>query len=328
MDKIEVKLLDVDPDQFKNDWHQAASVPKYIYAISNNLQRAYTYSDFSFVSPPRAIHTDHKHVFKGLKSIEINPTELCNRTCHFCPRHDPEVYPNQNLHMTVDTAQALADDLVQNNYKGQITISGMGEPLLNRKILDIIKVFSKHNIYTEMVTNGDKILQEKWYTLEDFVDAGLSCIFVDVYDDMEQYKWWKSKLTSYKGKIRYRLTPRFVSVTSNFNNRTGMSTHEGIVNDSFDASCYAPSVKGFVDWDGTVQLCCHDWSRTGGNFGNINDQPFHEIWNNKQMNEIRYNLMTKSRLKCGAPCESCNTGGNQKDKFIKKTWLKALTLVQ
>lgn len=35
----------------------------------------------------------------GLSLVEINPTELCNRTCSFCPRNDPEVYPNQNLNI-------------------------------------------------------------------------------------------------------------------------------------------------------------------------------------------------------------------------------------
>ena len=30
--------------------------------------------------------------------IDISLTELCNRVCSFCPRADPDFYPNQNLH--------------------------------------------------------------------------------------------------------------------------------------------------------------------------------------------------------------------------------------
>ena len=33
----------------------------------------------------------------GLLTIEINITELCNRICSFCPRANPDIYPNNNL---------------------------------------------------------------------------------------------------------------------------------------------------------------------------------------------------------------------------------------
>jgi 2-iminoacetate synthase ThiH len=44
-------------------------------------------------------HWAKKNLLNPLDSIltvEINTTELCNRTCVFCPRNDPEVYPNRN----------------------------------------------------------------------------------------------------------------------------------------------------------------------------------------------------------------------------------------
>ena len=43
--------------------------------------------------------------------IDINPTELCNRTCEFCPRFDPKIYPNQNLHMDIDIANKIREEL-------------------------------------------------------------------------------------------------------------------------------------------------------------------------------------------------------------------------
>ena len=36
----------------------------------------------------------------GMRTMEINPTELCNRKCSFCPRGD--WYPNKNLHLTIE----------------------------------------------------------------------------------------------------------------------------------------------------------------------------------------------------------------------------------
>ena len=31
-----------------------------------------------------------------LRQIDVNITDLCNKTCSFCPRHNPEIYPNSN----------------------------------------------------------------------------------------------------------------------------------------------------------------------------------------------------------------------------------------
>ena len=36
--------------------------------------------------------------------VELNVNELCNRTCVFCPRVDPKIYPNLNLHMDLELA--------------------------------------------------------------------------------------------------------------------------------------------------------------------------------------------------------------------------------
>ena len=59
----------------------------------------------------------------GLATVEINPTELCNRTCSFCPRVDPAIYPNRNLHMSVETAETLSKQLLDVNYSGDIPVS-------------------------------------------------------------------------------------------------------------------------------------------------------------------------------------------------------------
>ena len=60
----------------------------------------------------------------SILTVEINTTELCNRTCVFCPRHDPTVFPNRNLHLTVKGAQTIAEELANNQYRGKISFSG------------------------------------------------------------------------------------------------------------------------------------------------------------------------------------------------------------
>ena len=69
----------------------------------------------------------------SILTVEINTTELCNRTCVFCPRHDPTVFPNRNLHLTIKGARTIAEELGENQYSGKISFSGFGENLLNPK---------------------------------------------------------------------------------------------------------------------------------------------------------------------------------------------------
>ena len=73
--------------------------------------------------------------------IELNINEICNRVCPFCPRANPEKYPNQNIHMSVDLANNIAGQLADIDFTGIVNISGTGEPLLTKHVVDIVKEF-------------------------------------------------------------------------------------------------------------------------------------------------------------------------------------------
>ena len=75
-----------------------------------------------------------------LFDVEINGSELCNRTCSFCPRHDPEVYPNQNLHMSIETCSNLVDGLKGIESIGVVSFVGFGEPLLFKNLIECVKI--------------------------------------------------------------------------------------------------------------------------------------------------------------------------------------------
>lgn len=261
----------------------------------------------------------------GLTVVEINPTELCNRTCAFCPRVDPNVYPNQNLHMTKETIVAVVDDLYQHNYKGRIVFSGMGEPTLGKNILELISVARGKISDIQMYTNGDKLLNDEWYTIDDFIDAGITSLFVDVYDSEEQHKKWLKKIAPYADRIPIHLSAKYNFSIKVFTNRAGTVKTKGVPQTVLNQSCYLPHTKAFVDWDGSLLLCCNDWARAAGRFGNVNDTPFHKLWLSDEMNSIRKKLLLDSRVKAGSPCNTCNAIGNQKLKHeVIKTWTPLL----
>ena len=111
---------------------------------------------------------DNVQLHKGLPLfswIEISLTELCNRKCVFCPRVDDK-YPNQNLHMSIDTIANIADELRELQFKGAVALCGYGEPMLHNDIYTVVKEL--HDIDVEIVTNGDKLnvdVMQKLYTL-------------------------------------------------------------------------------------------------------------------------------------------------------------------
>ena len=80
-----------------------------------------------------------KHLI-GLSTIELCITELCTRTCEFCPRGNPLVYKNQNLHMSLDTVEIFSKRCIDDKFTGDIHISGFGEPFLNKDIFDIVRI--------------------------------------------------------------------------------------------------------------------------------------------------------------------------------------------
>ena len=68
-----------------------------------------------------------------INSVEINPTELCNLQCEFCPRSSG--YPNLNYHMsheTIDKVVYELDRLASHKDASAIdvVITGRGEPAL------------------------------------------------------------------------------------------------------------------------------------------------------------------------------------------------------
>ena len=259
----------------------------------------------------------HNPLLLGLATVEINPTELCNRTCSFCPRSDPEVYPNRKLHMTIELADMLSEQLHEAHFTGDIHITGWGEPLLNPDILEIISKFSRY-FFTEMISNGDRLLSKR-ILHSDLTAYGLDSIIVDCYDNREQTMAMETLLSDFAGKKRIRSNYDTGNANLlqlyNFNNRGGTL---GAV-ESLQKPCWMPMYKAFVDWDGGVGLCCNDWARKQKDFGNITTDTFSNIWMSKDFTQIRKQLLDGNRKDLLA-CSGCNTDGCKSGEGSANLW--------
>lgn len=252
----------------------------------------------------------------GLTTIEINPTELCNRQCSFCPRYDPKLYPNRNLNMNAFTAEILTEQLKESDFTGDIHITGFGEPTLNPNILELISIFSR-NFFTEMITNGDRLLKGKMHHRE-LYNAGLQSLIVDCYDDENQYNEMLENLATcdvpYRVREHYDTGEEKLITLYNFNNRAGTLYKETNSN-----PCYLPFYKTFLDWNGDVRICCNDWSREQPSFGNIHEEHFADIWMSNDFIKVRQELIQGNRQNLAA-CKNCNINGMQQGELSVKIW--------
>lgn len=243
----------------------------------------------------------------GLAIVEINPTELCNRTCSFCPRSD--TYPNRNLNMSVDTAILLDQQLKQFNFGGYVCVAGYGEPLLNPNIIDVILALSDHTI--ELITNADPILKNK-HNIETLISSGVDRILISDYDSNPQLK----QLENEKVRIRRYIDDGLDHFEEyGFNNRAGamFSIASPIVR-----PCYIPSYKVMIDWDGTVLLCSHNWQKNIS-FGNIHEADISSIWNSDKFVSARRELIAGNRAALSA-CANCSVLGNIMGEEYAKLW--------
>jgi len=255
-------------------------------------------------------NVDTSNPLSSLLTVEINTTELCNRTCVFCPRHDKNVYPNRNLNMSLETAQAIADNLSLDNYKGKISYSGFSENLLNKKFADIIKILKDKLPETtaECNTNGDRLTPE--YAKQLF-DSGLDLLYINLYDGIDQIEKFDVIMKDIdKSKYKYRAHYSQADYGLNINNRGGSITWLGLDEESVDKlkgqPCHYPFYKMFIDWDGEVIFCANDWQKER-KVGNLAKQRLKDVWLGEDLNVIRKRLIKGDRTE--SPCNKCTVNG-------------------
>ncbi len=279
--------------------------------------------------------THHKlkksnNLFDSILTIELNLTELCNRKCVFCPRINPKVYPNRNLMMDIKLCQKLSIELKELNYKGRISFSGFGEPLLNKNFIEYIKVFSNSipSSFIETNTNGDKLTST---LINNLYQAGLNGLYVNLYDGKEQIKKFeKLFFETMVPESFWKLRPHWLGSEKDFglilNNRSGMLINGDEnylpLKKAINSPCYYPFYKLFIDWNGDVLGCSNDWGRNLI-FGNVYKENISKIWVNNKFTQLRKKLFHGNRDK--TPCKSCNIDGKitgvKSVEILKSTFL-------
>ena len=236
---------------------------------------------------------------KGLKSIELNVTDRCNRKCEFCPHGQGFKWTG---YMSIPTAENIAKQIDNIRWKGTLSFTGWGEPLMNKDLFNIIDIMPK-KCKIRITTNGD-ILYKNPKMLESILSRDIDIVYVSIYDGQEQYDMFEEAWGQYSN---FELRP-LEDREPNFTNRGGSVD---IGKKARGGMCYIPFHKMFIDIDGEVRLCCNDWARTKGYGTDIE-----KAWN--ALDRI-YN-----GLRCFAPCDNCSVNGIMAGEDSFNEWYHSL----
>ena len=200
--------------------------------------------------------------------IEISESGTCNRTCSFCPRSasdfvDKKEFISNSLH------EKLCLELKDLNYKGTIRYSGFVEPLLDINIYNLISMVKKNlpECNVEMVTNGDPLNPKR---LNKLFESGLDKILISAYDGKEDADKLENLCVSANlTKEQYIVRHRYYSEEQDFgitlSNRSGLMENAEFkiesLKEPLKKPCYIPSYTFFLDYQGDVLMCPHDWGK-------------------------------------------------------------------
>ena len=259
--------------------------------------------------------------------VEISDSGTCNRSCVFCPRSDPEwieKFDNKEF-IKKELHEKICKELSEYNYNGIVVYSGFNEPLLNKACFDNIARTRKYlpNAKIELITNGDVLNLTR---LKKLFTSGLSTILISVYDGPEDMIKFKklcelAKLDKNQFVIRNRYLPPEDDYGITMSNRGGQMKNAGhsisSLKKSIKEPCYYPSYTLFIDYNGDVLMCSHDWGKKNI-LGNLNKNTILDIWMSENAKKSRFNLAKSDRG--FSPCNECDVRGNLIGKSHVEAW--------
>ena len=258
--------------------------------------------------------------------VEISESGTCNRVCAFCPRSAPD-FEDKKEFISEDLIGKLTEELSIVNFSGTVIFSGFVEPLLDVSISNHVRTIRQAlpNARIEMVSNGDPVTVKN---LDKLYSAGLDALLVSCYDGEHQIDELSVKVrASTMPSDRLIFRKRWGSASENFgislSNRGGlMSKAEFPIDDlvdSWDNPCFYPANTFFMDYNGDVLICAHDWGKKAI-VGNLVKQSFLDIWAGEKFSDLRKRLLDSDRE--FSPCRVCNVEGTRMGIEHAEAWRK------
>lgn len=280
----------------------------------------------------------------------IEPTNLCNFRCRFCPTGDRELLKKVGRPegvMPFDLFRKLVDDMKQFDRKFKaVHLYKDGEPLLNKQFPEMVRYLKDANVVERIWTKTNGALLNPELN-QRIIAAGIDIVGISIeavstesyqeiagtnvdYDALREnvrdlhrcrgkceiyVKIANSGLSQQKiDKFYADFEPiaDYVSVEGlmgwsnsgmkDFTLGTGPTTFDGSPLQS-KTVCPYPFYAVAINFNGTVSLCCADWSH-GTVVGDVHRDSLKSIWNGQRLFDFR--KMHLEGRRCDNPaCGDC-----------------------
>jgi radical SAM protein with 4Fe4S-binding SPASM domain len=238
------------------------------------------------------------------QAILVETLNACSRTCWFC-KFGQERQDDAVSRMDWPTIRRILENLKDLQYSGRISWYNTNEPLLDRRMPEILRMTREScpRAFVSLATNGD-LLDETMY--RDLKQSGLDAIGVSIYDDATFEKARRladrqmvlidtrtagvGSLENRGGLIRQDV-PEFERDRRRYRNR----------------SCVRPSTMMVVNPLGQVVLCCADMYGDVV-MGDVKTHALEEIWHNERFSFYRHALNEEGRGNLPL-CSRCSYSG-------------------
>ena len=274
-------------------------------------------------------------------SVLIETFNKCHGGCEFCPYRVKRKDEIPHL-MPMEIIQKLLDEISQYNNVKRITLFNNNEPLLDKRIFDVVAYTKKTNpnVESTLSTNG------RLYTAEigkRLFDCGLSTLYISIPTlDKEEYKKLMRfeldgilkeiertdkevlqkmvriavpKTYAYKEQDFKDFFDRFGTKICSWNLEYRESW------DCFDFEklskgveikkykpCDRPMDQAVILSNGNMVICCRDWEEKSV-VGNVYNNTIKEVWQGEKMKEYQTKIANKDYCNV-CVCNDCTEGAN------------------
>jgi len=248
-------------------------------------------------------------------AIEIETINRCNNECAFCPVNKHKD-PRQLAKMPDELLEKIACELHEKEYNGLLALFSNNEPLVDKRIVDICRLFRNKapDAYIYISTNGILLTPDVYTRL---FDAGLDQMLINNYDDTLELTPSNKAMADFMNSVRDSQIAGYVKKTKIvmrkknevLSNRAGYAPNKDKNSDSSfrryaGVSCTLPFIQVVIRPTGEVSLCCQD-ALGKATLGDVNNQSIGDIWNSEVFNDIRNRLGKRGR-KAVPLCSACD----------------------
>ena len=254
-------------------------------------------TSFTYKVQRKILRLYQQKVLGLFDSVLIETFGGCNRSCSFC--FQSEVFDKRKQgQLHIDTIKKGILELKEFNFAGRVSFHFFGEPLLDKRIVNIIAITRDALPFAQLrfSTNGDHLTEGK---LKELIDAGVDKLSVTNYDDVPNMKL-EELSENYSKYIIYR---GLRADSENIRSRSDMNikTENAKKNDP----CFRPSNQLVLNWEGNSVLCCNDFYKKHS-FGNLKLSTIKEIWFNKEFSKMRSVLKKNKGRQEYDFCKNCD----------------------